>query len=390
MKIRFPLMAEWYLRSRVVGIAAASDAAWMEDVVAEALRAKAARWDGAGFDFKLLGPKALDDRMGQGVRWIEYADGGGRRLKGHTSGAVKAVAEYEGRVCSGSYDGSIRVWTMTGDVAAEQIISPINAGDSVFSLSAWDGRLISGHSSGRLRAWNVVTGACDQVLEGHGKVVYALAVCGSRLASGGFDRSIKVWAAGALCTCERTLLGHTHSVGSLAGWQDKVLSGSLDKSIRVWDVGTGAHEATLLGHTRGVCGLAVHGDRLFSASRDCTIRAWALGTWVGLRTVEAYRVTGHPYCLGQYPHFLAVSGSQLISGSCGADAQHEVQVWGLETLDLQHTLPLPTGQNVGALLAVEGKVWAGVGRDVMVWGCGAWETGDVVRKAKRRVEWRGR
>jgi WD40 repeat protein len=211
------------------------------------------------------------------------------------------------------------------------------------------------------------------------------------LTSGGFDQLIKVWAAGAPCTCERTLLGHTGSVGSLAGWQDKVLSGSMDKSIRVWDVGTGAHEATLLGHTGGVCGLAVHGDRLFSASRDGTIRAWALGTWAGLRTVEAYRrVTGQHSCLGKYPNRLAMSGSQLISASCGADAQNEVQVWGLETLDLQHTLPLPTGQSVGALLAVEGKVWAAVGRDVMVWGCGPWETGDVVQQAKRRVEWRGR
>jgi hypothetical protein len=77
-KIRFPLMEEGYLRSRVVGMAPTEDAKWMEGVVAEALRAKAARGDGLGFEFKLLGPKALDDRVGLGVEWAKYADGEGR------------------------------------------------------------------------------------------------------------------------------------------------------------------------------------------------------------------------------------------------------------------------------------------------------------------------
>ncbi len=44
-KIRFPLMEEGYLRRRVVGVAPAEEAEWMEGVVAEALRAKAARGD---------------------------------------------------------------------------------------------------------------------------------------------------------------------------------------------------------------------------------------------------------------------------------------------------------------------------------------------------------
>ena len=45
-KVRFPLMEEGYLRSRVLGMAPAKHAEWMEFVVAEALRAKAARAGG--------------------------------------------------------------------------------------------------------------------------------------------------------------------------------------------------------------------------------------------------------------------------------------------------------------------------------------------------------
>ncbi len=219
----------------------------------------------------------------------------------------------------------------------------------------------------------MATGKCCQVLEGHrfpGQVL-ALTVCGSRLASGygGNGGSIKVWAmsTGAPWACERELLGHAGGVCPLAGWRDKVASGSLDGSIRVWDAGTGALDATLAGHSRAVRALVVHGDRLLSASYDGTIRAWALGTWEGLRTVEAGERES-----GLSPCSLAVSGSKLVCGCYSTGPlPWAVQVWGLEELDLQQTLHRPGylfGIGVGALVAVDGEVWGGVGPWVHVWG----------------------
>jgi WD40 repeat protein len=252
---------------------------------------------------------------------------------------------------------------MTGEAAdePERRLEPEGPRDEVHSLAAWKGRLISGHDSGQLRVWNVVTGACDQVLEGHTKTVYVLTVCGSRLASGSGDRSIKVWAtkAAAPWVCERTLLGHTGWVRSLAAWQGKVLSGSDDRSIRVWDVGTGAHVATLLGHTNYVLALAVYRDRLFSGSRDGTIRMWALGTWVALQTTDN---------CSEGIQCLTVCGPQLVSGSAYIGVQGGLRVWGLETLDLQLTLPQPVGARAQVLLSVKGMFWAGVGADVLVRG----------------------
>ncbi len=103
---------------------------------------------------------------------------------------------------------------------------------------------MSGHDSGVIRVWNVATGVCDWVLQGHTGGVRCLAVSGTRLVSGSYDRSVKVWGlgTGAAWPCERTLVGHAGWVYALATWQGKVLSGSGDKSVRVWDVGTGAHE----------------------------------------------------------------------------------------------------------------------------------------------------
>jgi WD40 repeat protein len=281
---------------------------------------------------------------------------------------VLAIAECDGRLCSGSQDGSIRVWDWATLEHERTLLDEQNRRDSVWSLAAWEGHLISGHVSGVIRVWNVATGACDRKLEGHTGAVLCLAVSGTRLVSGSNDRSVRVWAmaAGGLWLCERTLVGHTFWVISLATWQGKVLSGSDDASVRVWDIGTGAHDATLTGHDQGVFSLAVHGDRLFSASLDGTIREWALGTWAAVRKVVVYGRGRR-----QYVSCLAMSGSKLISGSGyrgGNIEQCEVRVWDLGTLECEHTLQQPATAEVGCLAAGCGVVWGGVGEEVVVWG----------------------
>ena len=147
--------------------------------------------------------------------------------------------------------------------------------------------------------------------------------------------------------------------------EGKVVSGSDDGVVRVWDVGRGAEEATLEGHTRGIQALAVAGERLVSASWDGTMGIWAAGTWELLRTVQAY-----PDDSDQYISSMAVSGSKLVTGSSSIDHHdhREVRVWGLESLECEHTLRQTVHADVFCLLGMSGEVWGGVGREVVVWG----------------------
>jgi hypothetical protein len=378
-KIRFPLMDEDFLLdlsfTAMDGALPVESAELLEGLVAEALQARASRNRNAAFDLQLLGPKALLHRARTGVKWGDYSEGGGRRLEGHAMN-ILAVAECEGRVCSASENGSIRIWHRA-TLAHERTLhhDASNGGsedefyDPVFALVGHGGRLVSGHDDGNLRVLDVLAGACEQVLEGHTGSVLALAVCDPRLVSGSADESIRVWAAAAAgpWACERTLLGSAGDVVSLAAWGDKAIGGSRNSFVRVWDARTGACDATLAGHRGAVWGLAVRGGRLLSASSDGTIRAWALGTWAALRTVEVY-----PRGADLYPRCLAASGPQLVVGSCSCsgDARCEVRVWALEALDAQRALPQPAGDEVGALLALEGEVWAAVGKALVVWGRG--------------------
>jgi hypothetical protein len=374
-KVRFPLMGEDYLLSRVAGTLAAEDAdcQWIEGVVTEALRAKTAIAEGRRFAPDQLGPRALLPRAGAGACWEELA-AGERVLAGHAS-AVRAVVECAGRVCSGSEDGEIRVWA-AASLAHERTLRDGGAGpaawpdSTVYSLAAWENLLVSGHGSGELRVWNVATGALVGAVQGHGpgRRVSALAACGPRLVSGSFDRCVKVWAmaGGAAPECERTLAGHAGWVWALAAWGGKAISGSDDRSVRVWDAGTGAHEATLEGHGDTVTGLAVHADRLFSGSFDGTIRVWAAGTWAALRAVEA-QGPGEP----RYVLHLAMSGPRLVSGRAAfGRARGEVRVWRADSdaLECEHALAQPDGADVRTVIAAGGRVWAGVGHTLVVRG----------------------
>ncbi len=53
-------------------------------------------------------------------------------------------------------------------------------------------------------------------------------------------------------------------------------------------------------------------------------------------------------------------------GDLGWEQEVAVRVWGLRELDLQQALQQQAA--LGALLAVDGEVWVGVGREVVVWG----------------------
>src|ERR1700716_2600415 len=94
---------------------------------------------------------------------------------------------------------------------------------------------------------------------------------------------------------ERTLTGHTGMLNSVAVTPDgtRIVSGSWDRTIRVWDLATGAPLGeALTGHTHRVSSVAVtpDGTRIVSGSYDGTVRVWDLAT--GERLLEVACFTG--------------------------------------------------------------------------------------------------
>ncbi|KAF9512726.1 hypothetical protein BS47DRAFT_1330217 [Hydnum rufescens UP504] len=134
---------------------------------------------------------------------------------------------------------------------------------------------------------------------------------GLQLASGSWDKSIKLWdITSGLLTA--TLEGHTKSVKSVAFSPDgnRLASGSSDSSIRLWDATSGIPIGVLKGHLGAVQSVAYSpdGSRLASASFDHSVRLWDAISGVLCTILEGH--TGRVYSVAFSP-----DGSQLASGS---------------------------------------------------------------------------
>ncbi|KAG6327499.1 hypothetical protein ID866_11590 [Astraeus odoratus] len=102
---------------------------------------------------------------------------------------------------------------------------------------------------------------------------------GTRIISGSFDKTVRVWDAERGVQIGSPLEGHTDWVTSVAFSSDgtRITSGSHDKTVRVWDAERGVQIGSPLeGHTDVITSLAFSpdGTRTISGSSDKTVRVW--------------------------------------------------------------------------------------------------------------------
>jgi WD40 repeat protein len=288
--------------------------------------------------------------------------------KGHT-GKIKALAVLpDGRVVSGSYDCSVRVWSLDG--AAPRVLEGHTR--EVVSLAVLsDGRVASGSWDGTARVWSL-TGAPVQVLQGHTDCINPMIVLsGGRLVTGSDDKTIRIWSLDG--APPQVLEGHTAWISRLAVLLDgRLVSASADNSVRLWSLDADT-PLVLEGHSRQITALAVLPDgRVVSGSIDGTVRVWSLtgdapqvldsstegikalallpdGRLAGIdsSTVRVWSLSGSaPQVLeGRAEHVIealaVLADGRLVSA--GSDDDRCLIVWNLE----EPALPEPEGHAAG-------------------------------------------
>jgi hypothetical protein len=180
-------------------------------------------------------------------------------------------------IASGSHDGTVKLWqARTGAAIAALAGHAGTVGAVAFSPN---GRTLYTADAAAVHVWDVSTHVEQRKLVGHTAQVSSVAVSrdGTRLVSGGFDGTVRLWDAAT----GKALLVLTHGAGvrvfsvafSPDGTRMVMASGHM---ARIWDAATGKEIAVLRGHADTVEAVAFSpdGKRILTGSSDNTARIW--------------------------------------------------------------------------------------------------------------------
>jgi WD40 repeat protein len=158
-------------------------------------------------------------------------------------------------------------------------------------------RLVSGSFDKTIKVWQLDEGIAIHTLADHLKGVFALAVSpdGKLLASGSWDELIKLWNL-ETGTLLQNLNQHQASVRSLAisGDSSTLISGSFDQTIKLWSLPDGAVAKTIVdSESIAAIALSPNGKFVASTGDNGSVKIWSLTS--GAMLVES---SGNKHCIG--------------------------------------------------------------------------------------------
>ncbi|WP_295556075.1 serine/threonine-protein kinase [uncultured Hyphomicrobium sp.] len=193
-----------------------------------------------------------------------------------------AFAGRADRFVAASHDWKVTLWdTATPSGPVQVIDAHENAAQAVAYVTTEKGpRLASGGADKTIKLWNLDTLDRIRTYRGHRDFITALSFSpnGKLLASASLDGNIRIWSSSSGRLLRR-LYGHRGRVGSLSFAPDgKTLASSgADGQLRIWDVERSRTLRTITGHAGAVnaVSFAPDGERLASAGEDGVVRIWA-------------------------------------------------------------------------------------------------------------------
>jgi WD40 repeat protein len=186
------------------------------------------------------------------------------------------------RFAASSHDWKVTLWDTAMPGGPVQVIDAHASAAQAVAYATTDKgpRLASGGADKTVKLWNLDTLDRIRTYRGHQDFITALAFRpdGKAIASASLDGSIRLWSTSS-GRSQRRLYGHRGRVGSLSFSPDgaNLASSGADGQLRIWDVSRGRTIRTITGHTGAINAVTYSpdGSRLASAGADGIVRLWA-------------------------------------------------------------------------------------------------------------------
>ena len=257
------------------------------------------------------------------VRIWSAGNGSLSRIIPMDHGAATSIALQGDYIATGHADGYVAIWDKT---SGHKVADLQRNEASIWSLAFTNvpGRLLAAAHDWKVALWDLrAPGSPVHIFEGHENAVQAVAFApqGPYLASGGADRTVKLWNLNTL-DLVRTYRRHPDFITAVKFSPDasKIASATLNGDIRIWSTSSQRTYRRLRGHKDSVSGLAfsASGDLLASSSADGTVRLWDVER---SRTIKTF--ASHPGEVAAVD--FAPDGNRLISA--GDDGK--IRVWAI-------------------------------------------------------------
>ena len=200
-------------------------------------------------------------------------------LTGH-SGRVRGVTALpDGRIITGAYDNTCKVWR---DGACVRTIHAHTKDIECVAVLPGGARFVSGSDDRTVKLWTL-DGALERTFEvGHFGFVWDFAALPDgvhfAVALGDYALGVRLYHVDG--TLVHTFEGHMDIVHAVAATPDgqHLISGCFDKLVYVWSVDNKSLVSTCEGHTEWVRTVAVmpDGQRFLSGGDDSTVRVWLI------------------------------------------------------------------------------------------------------------------